>query len=94
MRQMLKTVRWRLCRTAYLMMSTLLVLELVQHNGAMGQDKSKEQLNPSRAQSKQIDPKVTGLLRNACDTLTAAKTISFTAVDTYERAARNGQSLY
>ncbi len=41
-----------------------------------------------------IDPKVVGILRAACDTLAAAQTMSFTAADTYERAARNGQPLY
>lgn len=41
-----------------------------------------------------IDPKVTTILKAACDTLSAAQSMSFTAVDTYERAARNGQPLY
>jgi hypothetical protein len=41
-----------------------------------------------------IDPKVTAILKAACNALTSAKTLSFTAVDTYERAARNGQPLY
>lgn len=41
-----------------------------------------------------IDPKVKNILKAACDTLSAAQSMSFTAVDTYERAARNGQPLY
>jgi hypothetical protein len=41
-----------------------------------------------------IEPKAMDLLRAACDTLSTAKSMSFTAVDTYERAARNGQPLY
>jgi len=41
-----------------------------------------------------IDPKVAAILRAACDTLSSAQTMSFTAVNTYERAARNGQPLY
>jgi len=41
-----------------------------------------------------IDPKVTAILRAGCDKLSGAQTLAFTAVDTYERAARNGQPLY
>ena len=41
-----------------------------------------------------IDPKVMAILKQACDALSAAKTLSFTAVNTYEKAARNGQPLY
>jgi hypothetical protein len=41
-----------------------------------------------------MEPKAIATLRAACDALSAAKTMSFTAVNTYERAARNGQPLY
>jgi hypothetical protein len=41
-----------------------------------------------------IDPKAIAILHAACDVLSGAKSMSFTAVDTYERAARNGQPLY
>jgi len=41
-----------------------------------------------------VDPKAVAIMKAACDTLSAAPTMSFTAVDTYERAARNGQPLY
>jgi hypothetical protein len=41
-----------------------------------------------------IEPKAVSVLKAACDTLSAAQTLSFTAVNTYERAARNGQPLY
>lgn len=41
-----------------------------------------------------IDPKVIAILRTSCDTLSAAKTMTFTALNTYERAAGNGQPLY
>jgi hypothetical protein len=41
-----------------------------------------------------IDPKVIATLRASCDTLSAAKTMTFTAVNTFERAAHNGQPLY
>src|SRR5262249_13433088 len=34
------------------------------------------------------------VLKGACDTLAAAKAMSFTAVNTYEKAARNGQPLF
>jgi hypothetical protein len=41
-----------------------------------------------------IDPKVTAILRASCDTLMAAQTMTFTAMNTYERSASNGQPLY
>lgn len=41
-----------------------------------------------------IDPKAVAILRAACATLSSARTMSFTVVDTYEHAARNGQPLY
>ena len=41
-----------------------------------------------------IERKAMAILHAACDTLSAAQTMSFTAVDTYERGARNGQPLY
>jgi hypothetical protein len=57
------------------------------------------QPNPAAAQNtpaapSKIDPKATAVLQAACDVLSAAQVMSFTAVDTYERAARNGQPLY
>lgn len=41
-----------------------------------------------------IEPKAMEILQAACTTLSAVQTMSFTAVDTYERAARTGQPLY
>jgi hypothetical protein len=41
-----------------------------------------------------IEPKAIDILKSACATLEAAKAMSFTAVNTYEKAARNGQPLY
>jgi hypothetical protein len=41
-----------------------------------------------------VEPKVHEILKAACDVLSGAKTMSFTAVNTYERAAVNGQPLY
>lgn len=41
-----------------------------------------------------IEEKAAGILRQASATLAAARTMSFDAVNTYERAARNGQPLY
>ena len=40
------------------------------------------------------DPKAVAILKASCAALSAAQTLSFTAVDTYQRAARNGQPLY
>src|SRR5258708_39859924 len=41
-----------------------------------------------------VEPKVLDILKAACNVLSEAKTMSFTAVNTYERAASNGQPLY
>lgn len=41
-----------------------------------------------------VEAKVREILKASCDTLAEAKTLSFTAVNTYERAAVNGQPLY
>ncbi len=41
-----------------------------------------------------MEPKAIEVLKAASDKLAAANTLEFTAVSTYERAARNGQPLY
>jgi hypothetical protein len=41
-----------------------------------------------------IDPKAIAILRASCDALGTAQTMTFTAEDTFERPARNGQPLY
>jgi hypothetical protein len=41
-----------------------------------------------------IEPKAIEVLKAACQTLSGAKAMSFTALNTYEKAARNGQPLY
>jgi len=41
-----------------------------------------------------IEPKAVEILKAACDKLAGAKAMSFTAVNTYEKAARNGQPLF
>ena len=41
-----------------------------------------------------IEPKAVDVLKSACVTLEAANAMSFTAMNTYEKAARNGQPLY
>jgi hypothetical protein len=41
-----------------------------------------------------VEPKAVDILKSACTKLEAAKAMSFTAVNTYEKAARNGQPLY
>jgi hypothetical protein len=53
-----------------------------------------QQGTPVQGTPPTIEQKVVAILRAACETLSSAKTMSFTAVDTYERAARNGQPLY
>ncbi len=41
-----------------------------------------------------LEPKAIDILKAASQKLAAARTMAFTAVSTYERAARNGQPLY
>jgi hypothetical protein len=41
-----------------------------------------------------IDPKVITILQASCDTLGAAQTMTFNAVDTFQRASANGQPLF
>ena len=49
---------------------------------------------PASAPSDPIEPKAMQIVKQGCDTLAAAKAMSFTATNTYEKAARNGQPLY
>ena len=70
-------------------LAVLLTASVMQSTRAAAQD-----ANAQPAASPQLDPKAIAILHAACDTLSAAQTMSFTAVDTYERAARNGQPLY
>ncbi|HME25329.1 MAG TPA: DUF2092 domain-containing protein, partial [Acetobacteraceae bacterium] len=52
---------------------------------------------PAASQPEQpppIEPKAVDALKAACNTLEAAKAMSFTAVSTCEKAARNGQPLF
>ena len=41
-----------------------------------------------------VEPKALDILKAACETLAAAKAMSFSALSTYEKAARNGQPLF
>lgn len=72
----------------YLALAVLIGACLAQAGPAAAQSDGASKAPPA------IAPKVVEILRAACDTLSSAKTMSFTAVDTYERAARNGQPLY
>ena len=49
---------------------------------------------PPAASAPVLEPKALDVLKAASEKLAAAKTLSFTAISTYERAARNGQPLY
>jgi len=49
---------------------------------------------PSPQDHPPIEAKAADTLSAACKALSAAKAMSFTAVNTYERAARNGQPLF
>ena len=48
---------------------------------------------PSNA-APQIEPKALEILKAACNVLKQAPAMSFTALNTYEKTARNGQPLY
>ena len=74
-----------LFRLAALFLVTLFATPVLH---AVAQTSAPTQLPPK------IEPKALSVLRSACDTLSRAQTMGFTAVDTYERAARNGQPLY
>jgi hypothetical protein len=77
-----------LFRLAALFLVTLFASAVLQFDCAVAQPSAPTQLPPK------IEPKALSVLRSACDTLSRAQTMGFTAVDTYERAARNGQPLY
>jgi len=55
-----------------------------------GSAASAQQAGPPPA----IEPKATEILQAGCNTLADAKAMSFDALNTYERAARNGQPLF
>ncbi len=50
--------------------------------------------SPAPADQPPIEQKATDVLKAACETLANAKAMSFSALSTYEKAARNGQPLY
>ena len=63
--------------------------------GARAQQAQQAPAAPAQAQQQpSIDPKAVDILTASCNTLAAAKAMSFTAVSTYEKAARNGQPLF
>jgi hypothetical protein len=54
----------------------------------------QKQAQPQAAKPPPVEQKAIDILKAACKTLADAKAMSFTAVITYEKAARNGQPLY
>jgi hypothetical protein len=85
MEKSIQTARFRL---KSLTLAILLVSSVIQIESARAETKAPEQSPPK------VEPKALNILRAACDKLSGAKSMSFKAVDTYERAARNGQPLY
>lgn len=53
-----------------------------------------QSVQPTPANPSPIEPKAVEILKAACATLEGTKAMSFTAVNTYEKAARNGQPLF
>jgi len=86
MQGLIQTTLYRLGRLAFV---TLFVAVTAQLHPGAAQEGHNQQAVPLT-----VDPKVMAILRAACDTLSGSQTMAFTAVDTYERAARNGQPLY
>jgi hypothetical protein len=78
--RIIRRVTWLLLLTAFLM------------SQATAQTAQTAQTAPRQAPP--IEPKAIDILKASCDVLAAAKAMSFTAVSTYERAARNGQPLF
>jgi hypothetical protein len=71
----------------------LAALAAVAAFAAVSAHASPTQENPAPAAAA-VDPRALAVLKASCAALAAARTLSFTATDTYERGARNGQPLY
>jgi hypothetical protein len=68
------------------------VVSMGHLNSSAAQDAATQQRTPAVWAT--LDPKVIAILRASCNALSSAQTMTFTAVDTFERAAHNGQPLY
>lgn len=69
----------------------------VAAHGAQAQAQSAPTQTRAAAQAPAaaaVDPKAMAILKASCTAVGGAQNMSFTAVDTYQRAARNGQPLY
>jgi hypothetical protein len=55
---------------------------------------AQQPASPAPDQPSPIEPKAIDILKASCNTLANAKAMSFSALSTYEKAARNGQPLY
>jgi len=49
---------------------------------------------PAPAARPELEPRAMAILQASCDRLAAARTMSFTALNTYQKAAANGQPLF
>jgi len=67
---------------------------LVVISGAIISRANAQQAAPAPAPTPAIEPKAMDVLHEACKALSSAKAMSFDALNTYERAARNGQPLF
>jgi hypothetical protein len=90
MRSMMRTTALGLC--AALTALTAAPAAIAQNAPAPAQAPAAqaEQAPPAPA----LEPKAIDILKAASQKLASARTMAFTAVSTYERAARNGQPLY
>lgn len=84
-----------------LMLALALVVFLAASGNAQQSRQAPKASKPAKAQSKEapppvqltLEPKAIDLLKEACNTLAAARSMSFTAVVTYENPSRLGTPL-
>ena len=69
-----------------------LVISMGQLTSSVAQVGATQQQAPAIPAN--IDPKVIAILRASCDALGAAQTMTFTAMDTFQRAAASGQRKF
>jgi hypothetical protein len=86
-------------RSSKLRLALLVISSLAMSTGPHAQQDQQSQASPQApapapATAPGIEPKATELLKAMSSRLAAARTMSFTAISTYESPATNGQPLY
>ncbi|MFO1147093.1 MAG: DUF2092 domain-containing protein [Alsobacter sp.] len=70
------------------------VMTLFSAGSALAQTAAAPPAASAKPAAPRLEPKAIEILKAASDTLRQAKTVSFTAIATYEKSAANGQPLY